>query len=157
MTFDEPVGGRVDDNGESISYIKCNEIEQNDAGTQFACCYLDDGHFYCRMFAEEKRDAQGIKDSELDINAELGLDNHTMPIDNFPDPFIDCTFVSEDVLFINLFHNKKIEHHHFFYHWKEKRIEAHSILKIDSSPKNFPTKCFYNSEYNEVYTFYRQG
>lgn len=81
---------------------------------------------------------------ELDINKALGLDNHTMPIDNFPDPFIDCTFIHNELLFINLFHNKKIEHHHFFYYWREKRIESHTILKIESSPKNFPTKCFYN-------------
>lgn len=127
MTFFERVG-RKDEYGNNISYIKCNEIEQNSSGTQFACCYLDDGHFYCRMFKEcavkedredrEDRTEQEILDSELDINRELGLDNHTMPIDNFPDPFIDCTFVTDDLLFINLFHNKKIEHHHFFYYWK---------------------------------------
>jgi hypothetical protein len=54
--------------------------------------------------------------NELDINAELGLDNHTMPINNFPDPFITCCFVNDDLIFVNLFHNKKKEHHHFFYH-----------------------------------------
>lgn len=80
-----------------------------------------------------------------------------MPINNFPDPFIDCTFINDDLLFVNLFHNKDIRHHHFFYYWKEKKIVRHTVLKIDSSPKNFPTKCFYNTEYNEIYTFYRQG
>lgn len=103
----------------------------------------------------DKRTPEEIKENELDINKELGLDNHTMPINNFPDPFIDCTFVNDKLLFINLFHNKKIEHHHFFYYFEEKRIASHTMLKIDSSPKNFPTKCFYNTEYNEVYTFYR--
>lgn len=27
----------------------------------------------------------------------------------------------------------------------------------DSNDKNFPVKAFYNSEYNEIYSFYRQG
>lgn len=31
------------------------------------------------------------------------------------------------------------------------------MIKIDSNNKNFPVKCFYNSEHNEVYSFYRQG
>ena len=30
-------------------------------------------------------------------------------------------------------------------------------IDIKSSPKNFPVECFYNQEYNEVYSFYRQG
>ena len=159
MTFMEKYGGRKDEFGEDISYIKCNEIEQNVSGTQFACCYLDDGHFFCRLFGEMNRTAEEIKDNELDINEALGLNNHTMPINNFPDPFIDCCFINDDLLFINLFHNKLVEHHHFFYYWKEKRIVRHTKLSMKglSSPKNFPTKCFYNTEYNEIYTFYRQG
>jgi len=27
----------------------------------------------------------------------------------------------------------------------------------DCNAKNFPFDCFYNAEYNEVYSFYRQG
>ena len=109
------------------------------------------------MFGEKERAEEEILESELDINEALGLNNHTMPIDNFPDPFVDCTFVNDNLLFINLFHNKKIEHHLCFYYWKEKRIVRHTVINIKSNPKNFPTKCFYNLEYNEVYTFYRQG
>lgn len=55
MTFIETVGGKKNEYGEDISYIKCNEIEQNETGDLFAVCYLDDGHFYCRMFGQENR------------------------------------------------------------------------------------------------------
>ena len=55
MTFIETVGGKKNEYGEDISYIKCNEIEQNETGDLFAVCYLDDGHFYCRMFQQENR------------------------------------------------------------------------------------------------------
>ena len=49
-TFEEQVGGRKNEDDEFISYIKCNEIEQNPDGTIFAVCYLDDGRFYLRIF-----------------------------------------------------------------------------------------------------------
>jgi hypothetical protein len=45
-----------------------------------------------------------------------------MPINNFPDPFITCCFVTDDLIFVNLFHNKLKEHHHFFFHVKERYI-----------------------------------
>ena len=30
-------------------------------------------------------------------------------------------------------------------------------IEIDSNDKNFPWRSFYNSDENEIYTFYRQG
>lgn len=60
--------------------------------------------------------------SELDINKEFNLNNHTMPINNFPDPFMNCTFVNDDLLFVNLFHNKERLHIHFFYHISSKKL-----------------------------------
>ena len=115
----EEIGGRRNENDELISYIKCNEIEQNPDGTIFAVCYLDDGRFYLRIFfGQEKKTREEIElgdspttkrtweeilENELDINEKLGLDNYTMPINNFPDPFIDCCFVNDDLLFVNLF------------------------------------------------------
>ena len=30
-------------------------------------------------------------------------------------------------------------------------------VKMDTNAKNFPFKCFYNDEKNEIYLFYRQG
>lgn len=89
-----------------------------------------------------------------------------MPIDNFPDPFITCCFVApdpangapHDLIFVNLFHNKLKEHHHFFYCPATGMITYKTkIVLHDSNNKNFPVKCFYNTEYNEIYTFYRQG
>ena len=51
-----------------------------------------------------QREEEEIRANELDINKALGLDDHTMPIENFPDPFINCCFIDDQLVFVNLFH-----------------------------------------------------
>jgi hypothetical protein len=69
---------------------------------------LDDGIFKLRVFdipdfdkssknLNITRTKEEIEECTLDINRELGLDNHTMPIDNFPDPFINCCFIDREL------------------------------------------------------------
>lgn len=67
--------------------------------------YYDDGHFKFRNFGERTRSLEDIDANELDINKELNLNNHTMPISNFPEPFITCCFTNDDLAFISLFLN----------------------------------------------------
>ena len=108
------------------SYIKMKEIEQDEAGKVFAVPYFNNGVFKIRMFeipefetmdikTQIKRTDAEIEKRELNINEALGLDDHTMPIDNFPDPFINCCFIDgkkhEDgskvkYVFVNLFYSK---------------------------------------------------
>ena len=45
LHFEESYGGIPEE-----SYIKMNEVAQNNAGNKFACAYLDDGRFYIRTF-----------------------------------------------------------------------------------------------------------
>ena len=81
-----------------------------------------------------------------------------MPNNNFPDPFITCVFCSDNKIFVNLYHNYSLTHHHFFFEIESREIIDYTSVKLDgSNNKNFPYKCFYNTEYNEVYSFYRQG
>jgi hypothetical protein len=123
QTFEEKIGSMdpkeiADPNGPYNGrepYIKLKEVQQNATGEQFAIAYLDDGRFRLRTFGEVDRTREEIRREELDINAELGLGNDTMPINNFPDPFIATCFVTDDLLFVNLFHNADLTHHHFFY------------------------------------------
>lgn len=150
MTFEEVYGG-IDE----VSYIKLNDIQQNQHGTLFAAVYLDDGHFYLRTFGETSRSEEEILENELDINKVLKFNNHTMPINNFYDPFIACCFVQDDLLFVNLFHNKQRKHHQFFWRISTRQMTNYLDIEVSSGPRNFPVKCFYNSEYNEVYSFYR--
>ena len=98
LSFEEKVGGP------DAKYIKLKEVEQNSAGTHFAIVYMDDGYFKLRTFGETTRDEEEIKETELDINKELGLNNYTIPIHNFPDPFITCCFCNEEWIYVNLFH-----------------------------------------------------
>lgn len=93
------------------------------------------------------------------FNTLLGLDNHTMPCDDFQDPFITCCFITNDLLFVNFFYTKERAHFHFV--WDQELREIHGPVKVKMgsicSSKNFPIKCFYNFEKNEIYSFYRQG
>ena len=88
----------------------------------------------------------------------LGLNDWTMAISGFPDPFITCCFVNDDLVYVNLFYNYTLSHFHFIYNITRRCVEG-EIVKIDleCSKKNFPYKCFYNDEKQEIYSFYRQG
>lgn len=96
-------------------YIKMKDVEQNSTGDIYAACYIDDGHFKLRVFGKEQRSPEEALRKELDINKELHIDNHTIPIGNFSEPFITCTFITDGLLFVNLFHNRLLTHFHFLY------------------------------------------
>ena len=91
-----------------------------------------------RTFGETFRTDDEIAAEELNINEELGLNNYTMPINNFPDPFIACSFITDDLMFINLFHNATLTHHHFFWNTKTRKRSGDASLKMDCNNKNFP-------------------
>lgn len=144
--------------GTDNSYIKMKDVEQNSAGTRYAIAYIDDGCFKLRVFDKESRTEEEALAKELDVNKALGLNNHTMPIDGFGDPYIVCTFVTCTILFVNLFHNGDKKHHHFFYDSdKQEVFGKYEEVMPDFSPLNFPYKCFWNETQHEIYTFYRQG
>lgn len=116
MTFEEKIGG------DPKSYIKLKEVEQSADGKKYAIVYNDDGVFFLRTFKKETRKDDEIQKDELNINKLLGLNNHTMCNQTFPDPFITCTFVSDDLIFINLFLNADFKHIHFLYDLKNRKI-----------------------------------
>ena len=119
LAFEEPVG-------DPEAYIKLKEVEQNSTGDYFAIAYLNDGNFRVRTFGEKQRDDyDAILKDELDINAKLNIDNHTMPIDNFPDPYVTCTFLLNDLLYVNLNHSASGMHHMFVYNYVTKAITSH--------------------------------
>lgn len=113
--FEEKVGGGPKD------YIKVKEVEQSADGKQYAIVYNNDGKFRLRNFGREQRnDEQQIFNDELDINQLLGIDDWTMAIQGFPDPYITCTFIDDTRVFVNLFHNHKLIHYHFIYDFVKK-------------------------------------
>jgi hypothetical protein len=68
-----------------------------------------------RTFGKEKED----KVTETNLNDLLGIDDWTMAVSEFPDPFITCCFTSSSVLFINLFYSYSCKHYHFYYDLKK--------------------------------------
>lgn len=149
LTFEERIGGNKDD------YIKLKEVEQNSEGNKFAISYMNNGVFKLRTFGQKCRNDAQIERNDFNINEALGLNNFTMPINNFPDPFITCTWIHDDLIFVNLYHNHSITHYHFFFHVSSRKITSLAKVNLQSNNKNFPYKCFYNSELNQVYSFYR--
>jgi hypothetical protein len=118
MTFEEKIGGGDD------QYIKLKEVEMSFSGKKYAVVYNDDGKFYIRSFKKEIRTQEEINANEVCFNDLLKLDNHTMCIQTFSDPFINCCFVTDDVVYIQLFHNATCTHYHFLYNLEEKIIQG---------------------------------
>lgn len=72
MTFEERIGGQIGD------YIKVKEIEQTPDGKKYGVIYNNDGLFILRIFGQEKRMLEEIKESEVCINDLLSLNDYTM-------------------------------------------------------------------------------
>lgn len=90
LSFEEKIGGLDTD------YIKLKEVEQNSAGKKYAIAYSNDGVFYVRHFAKVNRTDAEIADSTLNVNELLKINNWTMAIEGFPDPYITCCFINDD-------------------------------------------------------------
>ena len=81
-----------------------------------------------------------------------------MTIEQFSEPYATCCFIDDDKVFVNLFHNQEFMHYHFILDLKKGKIIGSTVSrKLEKQKKNFPLKCFYNSDKNEIYSFYRQG
>lgn len=143
-TFEEKVGGSDE------SYIKMKDIEQNASGSKFALAYIDDGNFKLRVFGKEPRTQEEIDKTQLNINEKIGINNFTMPISNFPEPFITCTFINDDLLFVNLFYNHTQVHYHFLYNIPKMKITNLYSKQMNEicTRLNFPYKCFYDTNMN---------
>ena len=133
---------------------------------------MDDGKFRMRIFGKEQRKRRQIHKEEVRFNEIFGLDDYSMSIDIFPDPFITCCFTTDDLIFVSFFHTYSLTHFHFLWDIAKRKVigipqfDEHGIQLPDkpvtrdmsnTSMKNFPYKCFYSAERNEIYCIYRQG
>ena len=133
-------------------------LEQNSDGTYFSLGYMDDGKFYINTFGVDQ------ETYEFCINERFGIDDWSMAIEDFPDPFITSCFVSDSSIFVNFFYTYSQMHCHFIWNFEEDMIvgqtefaELPVMKQMTCNNKNFPVKCFFNSEANEIHSFYRQG
>jgi len=88
------VGGNPDD------YIRVKEVEQNYAGTKYAFVYANDGNFKLRVFDKNERPLEEALAQEFDINTAIGINDYTMPIQGFADPFATCSFIDDNRIFV---------------------------------------------------------
>ena len=91
------------------------EVAQNARGDIYAMVYFNNGNFRLRTFTREERSEEFIRQMEVDINKLLNINDHTMPIQNFPDPFITCCFINDNLIFIQLYYVPTFMHYHFLW------------------------------------------
>ena len=65
---------------------------------------MDDGKFFLRIFGFEQRSIDQIEREELNINDTFDIDDYSIAITDFPDPFITCTFISDSRVYVNFFY-----------------------------------------------------
>ena len=123
LKFAEKIGG------ESNQYIKCKEITQNEAGNRYCLCFFDNGKFRFRTFIRNdngpiERTALEIKKSEIDVNKILGINDHTMPIQNFPDPYMCACFINDDLLYVDIHYNPTMTHYHFLWEISKGKVRG---------------------------------
>jgi len=76
------------------------EVAQNAVGDKYAQCYFNNGKFLLRTFDRTERTEEEITKNEVCFNDLLKINDHTMPVSNFPDPFITACFINDDLLFV---------------------------------------------------------
>ena len=147
QTFEERISG---------SFIRTKEVSQNSSGEKYAIVFIDDGNFRLRYFDKVERSEEEIQQQQVNINKLLGINNYTMPIYTFTDPFITCCFITDDLIFCALFYNSTLEHYHFIYNTRTRKLESGYVkTKLNCTKKNFPYKSFYNEKDHLIHLFYR--
>ena len=117
------------------SYIKIKEVEQNFTGNFFAVAFNDDGIFKLRTFGlgKERRSEGEIQKSECVVNDLLKLNDWTMTLDGFYDPFITLCFISDTQLYVNLYHNSDFIHYHFIWNFETNKIQDDKVAQHQMS------------------------
>ncbi len=87
-----------------------NAIEQNNDGDIFAIPYQDNGEFAVLIL-----DKNGTEIELLKLNEKLSLNNRSVPIIGFNEPIITCCFLSNSMLFIQVYHRIVKKQYHFTY------------------------------------------
>ena len=108
-----------------------------------------------RIFGQDQRNFEEIHASEVNFSKKLSISNFIMPIDDFYDPFINCCFISDELIFVALHYSYDRTHYHFVWDltikdfWLPPDCTDNKFFikqQLDCSKKNFPVKSFFNKE-----------
>ena len=115
LTFEEHYKG---------NYIKMKDVEQNSRGDYYCTVYMDDGRFRLRHFGKDSNqnvagcDPEIVEQSnvniegnyfDINLNPLLNLNDYTIPVAGFSDPYITACFIDDDRIFANLLHNVELK------------------------------------------------
>jgi hypothetical protein len=82
----------------SGEFIKAQLIQQTNDGKTFAVAYMDDGHYRLIVFDYNRVIV------DFNVNEALKIDNNTIPINGFFQPFCVTAFMEKDELFYALYY-----------------------------------------------------
>jgi len=87
----------------------------------------------------KERTIKEIEANELKINEVLGIDFNSMVVDNFNFPNGTCCFITDTLLYVNIFHPPTLTHYHFVYNHSNKNVSQITQVKLRKiNDKNFP-------------------
>ena len=52
---------------------------------------------------------------DINNNPAMNMNDHTIPVAGFSDPYITSAFIDNDRIFVNLFHNVELKNYQFIY------------------------------------------
>ena len=132
-------------------HIKAKQIVQRADGKLFCIPYNDNGTFNVIFFDRDR------VHQILNINKLLHLDNSTKTIEDLIEPFINCCFIDDDLLFGSLHNRNTNNHWHPRFHISAREIIDEPVSKAVLQPLNFPIKVLHDSNNDQVLIFYRQS
>jgi len=96
---------------------------------------------------------------DFNVNEQFNIDNKTIGISGFFQPFCMTCFMEDNDLFFSFFYNHTKTHSHFKYDYVQKKVTSKlSSREIEGcTTKNFPQKCFYSPINKQIDCLYRQG
>ena len=138
LNHDELVNEEIEFTITGPKVIKAHSIIQTQNGEVFALPYFNSGMYMLRVF-----DRQNIcLDDFVNINEKLGISKKQRYVNDFDFPSITANFMDNETLFISLYDNNEINHHSFYYNYKEKTIGKTLKRNLANfSNKNFIMRC----------------
>lgn len=128
--------------------------------TYFACPYLETGVYKLRIFSHnlDGHTAQPLIRCSFNINEMLGIDDDNVPNFDVASPNTTCTFISDDLIFVNVYANRKLQHWHLVLNWKTSTVHSSEMIDMAfSSEKNYPSCTYLDSHFSQIHVFYRHG
>lgn len=122
LKLDQKICGRETFGDDDKSFVRIKQIEQYADSTLYAVAFIEDGNFKlttmgCESIHENCNLCCKHKLKDFNLSILLGLSDFAEPLEDNLDPFISCSFIKKELLFVTFFHShpSSMEHYHFMF------------------------------------------